>query len=172
MWHCQLMLGIEEVLLYLLINNLNKNLTKGGTTMGKHIRNGIVYGGGPNKAKEIATDGGTSVEQEITGINGELDTVKASIDNLVKTKEITFNGITYPSGNIGTRGYQANKSLLSIGIPINATVVGLFVSYVQNSVYYNPITFISGNAIFLNLYRASTEAITTEHTIKVTISYI
>lgn len=76
--------------------------------------------------------------------------------------------ISYSSGTIGTRGVQYNKDVSIEGYtPIGATIY-----YTQASGSYHCLPFFNANqTLYLNAYRASTEAVT-NHTVRVMVSYV
>lgn len=76
--------------------------------------------------------------------------------------------ISYSSGTIGTRGVQYTKDVSIKGYtPIGATIY-----YTQASGSYHCLPFFNANqTLYLNAYRASTEAVT-NHTVRVMVSYV
>lgn len=76
--------------------------------------------------------------------------------------------ISYSSGTIGTRGGQYNKDVSIEGY----TPVGATIYYTQASGSYHCLPFFNANqTLYLNAYRASTEAVT-NHTVRVMVSYV
>ena len=76
--------------------------------------------------------------------------------------------ISYSSGTIGTRGVQYNKDVSIEGY----TPVGATIYYTQASGSYHCLPFFNENqTLYLNAYRASTEAVT-NHTVRVMVSYV
>lgn len=76
--------------------------------------------------------------------------------------------ISYSSGTIGTRGVQYSKDVSIEGY----TPVGATIYYTQASGSYHCLPFFNANqTLYLNAYRASTEAVT-NHTVRVMVSYV
>ena len=76
--------------------------------------------------------------------------------------------ISYSSGTIGTRGVQYTKDVSIEGY----TPTGASIYYTDASGSYHCLPFFNNNQVlYLNAYRASTEAVS-NHTVRVMVSYV
>ena len=85
--------------------------------------------------------------------------VEEFVDSQVFTgyEDHVFESLSYDAGTPGTRGVQANWT--PTHTPFFATVIGI-----TDSSKFNPLAFINGVAgtnlkVYLNLYRASSDAV-------------
>lgn len=99
---------------------------------------------------------------------GGLNALNSNIKILYsKTYTVSFDA--YGSGTIGTRAAQKSVSLSS-DISTYGNVASLFISQIDNSSAANYQAFMNGTTLYVNAYRAVSDA-TDTYSVKVTVTF-
>ena len=93
----------------------------------------------------------------LAGTAQTLQTAINGLKNRIITANFEFASLSYSSGTIGTRGTQVYQDL---GFPRNYIILGISIISVNNSADFHPLAFYFDEKIYVNLYRASANAVT------------
>lgn len=103
----------------------------------------------------------------------DVNALSEQIGKLIKYEEINVNpDSAISAGVIGTRGAQKT---VTYHCPSGYSVIGIVVTFIGNSSMVSPLVFLSNGALFVNWYRATSEAIGTANasiTIRLTYAKI
>lgn len=81
------------------------------------------------------------------------------------TKPMSFTtieqtvSVSFSAGTVGTRGQQTQLTDLA---PNGKVIIGTAVTYISNSNKFYPVLFTTGSQLYVNIYRATDEAVSGE----------
>jgi hypothetical protein len=86
---------------------------------------------------------------------------------MVKTKTLKMETVSFNAGTIGTRGQQFSY----IDELVGKTLIGVVVHYISDSTKFVPVILRSDVNLYLNVYRATSSAVSNEK-VEIAYSYI